>query len=312
MATPKPYTDYAQTLKTTFPARVQKILVNAGFTCPNRDGSKGTGGCTYCNNRSFSPDYCEAKKSVTQQIKEGIAFFSHKYPTQQYLVYFQSYTNTYGDLTHLKSLYNEALAQPSVVGLAIGTRPDCINEKLLDYFAELAQEKYIMIEYGVESTHESTLSFINRQHTFADAQNAIRATAERGIKTGAHLILGLPNETRKMILDTVCRMNELPIDALKLHQLQLIKGTIMANQYIENPDLFHFFDLDDYLELLIDFLERLKPKIALERFVSQSPKELLIKPDWGLKNFEFTAKLEKKMRERNTFQGRLSHTDDTD
>lgn len=303
----KRYTDYTSVLKDLFPERVQKILVNAGFTCPNRDGSKGVGGCTYCNNQSFSPEYCQPHKSITQQIEEGIAFFAHKYPSQQYLIYFQAYTNTYGETEKLKALYEEALAVPGVQGLVIGTRPDCVSAELLDYFAKLAERKYIMVEYGLESTYDSTLEFINRGHSFAEAENALTATARRGIFTGAHLILGLPNETRDMLLASADALNKLPINALKLHQLQLIKGTTMAEQYKTNPEWFNFFELEDYIELLVDFLERLRPDIAIERFVSQSPKELLLAPIWGLKNFEFTAKVEKRLKERDTWQGKLVH-----
>ena len=300
----KRYNNYASVLKDVFPQRIQKILVNAGFTCPNRDGSKSTGGCTYCNNQSFSPEYCQPHKSIAQQVEEGIAFFSHKYPTQQYLVYFQAYTNTYGDISKLKTLYEEALSIKGVEGLVIGTRPDCVSDELLDYLGELAQHNYIMVEYGLESTYDSTLAFINRGHSFAEAETALQVTAERGIYTGAHLILGLPHETRDMLLASADMLNRLPINALKLHQLQLIKGTIMAEQYTRHPEWFRFFEVDDYIELLVDFLERLRPDIAIERFVSQSPKELLIMPHWGLKNFEFTAKVEKRLRERDTWQGK--------
>jgi radical SAM protein (TIGR01212 family) len=300
----KRYNDYASALKNITTERVQKILVNAGFTCPNRDGSKGVGGCTYCNNQSFSPEYCQPKKSVRQQVEEGIDFFKHKYATQKYLVYFQSYTNTYGAIDSLKNIYEEALQVPGVVGLVIGTRPDCVSDELLDYFSELSKKTFLTIEYGVESVHDDTLRFINRGHTYAEAVEAITKTAERGISVGAHLILGLPHESRKMILASATEINKLPIKALKLHQLQLIKGTVMAKQYEQNPEWFSFFSADEYVELVVDFLELLNPAIAIERFVSQSPKDLLIMPDWGLKNFEFTAKIEKRLRERDTWQGK--------
>lgn len=299
------YNDYGSVLKKLFTGRVQKISVNAGFTCPNRDGSKGVGGCTYCNNQSFSPDYCRSPKGIAEQVGEGIRFFKHKYTTQEYLVYFQSYTNTYGDLQYLRACYEEALEQDGVVGLVVGTRPDCVDEALLDYFAQLAGDKYVMIEYGVESVYDATLRFINRGHDFGEAEKAIRATAQRGIHTGAHFILGLPHETREMLLQAVGVINRLPIKALKLHQLQLIRGTAMEMQYAAHPEWFHFFEIEDYLELLVDFLERLNPQIAIERFVSQSPKDMLLKPDWGLKNFEFTAKLERRLLERNSWQGKL-------
>ncbi|MDR3652690.1 MAG: TIGR01212 family radical SAM protein [Paludibacter sp.] len=298
------YLNYNQVLKTEFAERVQKISINAGFTCPNRDGSKGTGGCTYCNNQTFSPEYCKPTKSVSQQVEEGIVFFHHKYKTQFYLAYFQSYTNTYNSIDKLKAIYNEALAYPNVVGLVVGTRPDCVNDELLNYFAELAKKYYVLIEYGIESTNDETLKFINRGHDFACAENAIIETAKRGIKTGAHIILGLPGETRQTILLHAARLSKLPINTLKIHQLQLVRGTKMAQQFTEHPEWFHLYTAEEYIDLAIDFLEIMNPKIAIERFVSQSPKELLIAPDWGLKNFEFTAKIEKRLKERNTWQGK--------
>lgn len=288
--------------------RIQKISVNAGFTCPNRDGSKGTGGCTFCNNQTFVPEYCQPTKSVRQQVEEGIAFFKHKYATQRYLVYFQSYTNTYGNISHLKNIYEEALSHPNVEGIVVGTRPDCVDEELLTYFSALAKEKFVLIEYGVESVHDKTLLHINRGHDFSCSKNAIEQSAARGIHTGAHLILGLPGETHDMIMESAHHISTLPLDTLKLHQLQLVKGTAMEKEYLTQPEKFHFYEADEYIDLVIDFLEQLRPNIAIERFVSQSPKELLIKPKWGYKNFEFTAKIEKRLKERNTWQGRLYKT----
>jgi len=298
------YLNYNQVLKTEFAERVQKISINAGFTCPNRDGSKGNGGCTYCNNQTFSPEYCKPDKTVSEQVKEGIDFFHHKYKAQHYLAYFQSYTNTYDSLDKLKIIYEEALSFPAVIGLVVGTRPDCVNVGLLDYFAQLAKKYYVMIEYGIESTNDETLKFINRGHDFACAENAIRETAKRGIRTGAHIILGLPGESRETILSHADKLSELPIDTLKIHQLQLVRGTKMAQQYAEHPEWFNLYSADEYIDLVIDFLEKLNPNIAVERFVSQSPKELLLAPEWGLKNFEFTAKIEKKLIERETWQGK--------
>ena len=301
----KHYYDYASYLKTIFRERIQKISIHAGFTCPNRDGRVGTGGCTYCNNQTFHPDYCQPNKSITQQIEEGIAFFRKKYETQQYLAYFQAYTNTYAPIDVLKEKYEEALSHPLVVGLVIGTRPDCVDDRLLDYLAECAEQSYIMVEYGVESTSDDTLSLINRGHNYETAVQAIRNTAQRGIATGAHLILGLPKEDRETILSHAQKIAQLPLTTLKLHQLQLIKGTAMALQQQEHPEWFHPYSADEYIDLVIDFIERVPPGLVIERFISQSPKELLIAPDWGLKNYEFTAKIEKRMKKRGTFQGRL-------
>ncbi|MGL4229261.1 MAG: TIGR01212 family radical SAM protein [Tannerellaceae bacterium] len=301
----KRYNDFGDFLKNHFPFKVQKISINAGFTCPNRDGSKGLGGCTFCNNQTFSPDYCHTEKSVTQQLNEGIAFFSRKYPEMKYLAYFQAYTNTYGDFEALKKKYEEALAHPDVVGLIIGTRPDCMPDILLDYLQELSQRTFVMVEYGVESTLDSTLERINRGHSYAESVETIKRTAARGILTGAHLILGLPGETTEEILDHARRISKLPLTTVKLHQLQLIRFTRMAKEFDEDPKDFRLFTVDEYIDLAIDFIELLNPDFTVERFVSQSPKSLLIAPDWGLKNFEFTAKLNKRIVERDTWQGKL-------
>ncbi|GAT63918.1 TIGR01212 family radical SAM protein [Paludibacter jiangxiensis] len=304
---PLPYNDYTTRLREILGVRVQKISINAGFTCPNRDGKVGTGGCTYCNNQTFNPEYCMQDKSVTQQITEGILFFRKKHEEQKFLAYFQAYTNTYGELCHLIRLYEEALAYPDVIGLVIGTRPDCVNEELLDYFQKLSRKCYVMIEYGVESTCDKTLNFINRGHSFESAQNAIRATAERGIYTAAHLILGLPGEDRTTLLSHALHLSKLPLTAIKLHQLQLIKGTTMAQQYIKHPEWFRLFSVDEYIDLCIDFLELLHPDISIERFTSLSPSRLLLAPDWKVKNYEFVVKLQRRMKERDTQQGKLYH-----
>lgn len=300
----KRYFELGDFLKSRFDFKVQKISVNAGFTCPNRDGTVGTGGCTYCNNQTFSPEYCQTNKSISRQISEGIEFFSRKYPEMKYLAYFQSYTNTYGKLTELTKKYEEALAIPGVVGLIIGTRPDCMPDKLLDYLTRLAQKTFVLIEYGVESTYNSTLQYINRGHDFETAKETICKTAAAGILTGAHLILGLPGEDRNTILSHAEKISCLPLTTLKLHQLQLIRHTHMARQYMETPEKFHLYEIDEYIDLAIDFAERLNPGIVIERFVSQSPKELLIAPQWGLKNYEFTARLLHRMQERDTYQGK--------
>lgn len=305
MENSKPYREFGDFLREVFPYKVQKISINAGFTCPNRDGTKGFGGCTYCNNQTFSPEYCHTEKSVTEQLEAGVRFFSRKYPEMKYLAYFQAYTNTYDELDSLTSKYEEALACPGVVGLIVGTRPDCMPDALLDYFSTLSQKKFVMIEYGLESTLDRTLTRINRGHTHAESEEAIRRTAARNIYTGAHLILGLPGESREEILHHADRLSGLPVTTLKLHQLQLIRNTRMAKEYAEHPEEFHLYTTDEYIDLVIDFIEKLNPSIVVERFVSQSPKELLIAPDWGLKNFEFTAKVNKRIAERNARQGRL-------
>jgi radical SAM protein (TIGR01212 family) len=293
----KPYKDFGDFLQTVFPFKVQKISINAGFTCPNRDGTKGQGGCTYCNNQTFSPQYAANEKPVAQQLEEGIRFFSRKYPRMKYLAYFQAYTNTYGSPENLLQKYGEALKHPDIAGLIIGTRPDCMPEELLDELEKISRRYFLLVEYGIESTNNETLQSINRGHTYEEAAETVFRTAARKIYCGAHLILGLPGESREMILSHAGRISQLPLATVKLHQLQLIRHTKMARQFEEAPERFHFCTVDEYIDLCIDFLERLNPDFFIDRFVSQSPGELLIAPAWGLKNHEFTARLNNRIRE---------------
>ena len=305
MSTPILYNDFPTFLRKYFSYTVQKISLNAGFTCPNRDGTKGWGGCTYCNNQTFNPDYCRTEKSITTQLQEGKYFFAHKYPEMKYLAYFQAYTNTYAELEGLKRKYEEALKVDGVVGLVIGTRPDCMPEGLLHYLEELNKHAFLMVEYGIESTCDKTLQRINRGHTYAETVEAVERTAACGILTGGHIILGLPGETRETMVEQAGILSRLPLSTLKIHQLQLIRGTRMAHEYAEVPDDFHLFtEVDEYIDLVIDYIEHLRPDMVVERFVSQSPKELLIAPDWGLKNYEFVARLQKRMKERDAYQGK--------
>lgn len=300
------YNDFPTFLKRFFTGKVQKISINAGFTCPNRDGTVGYGGCTYCNNQTFNPEYCRTEKPVSVQLEEGKRFFAHKYPEMKYLAYFQAYTNTYGELEALKCKYEEALAVDDVVGLVIGTRPDCMPDALLDYLEALARRTFVLVEYGVESTLDRTLCRINRGHTWQVAVDAVERTAARGLPVGGHVILGLPGESREDMLGQAADISRLPLDTLKLHQLQLIRGTRMAREYEERPEDFHLFqDVDEYIALVVDYIQRLRPDLVLERFVSQSPKELLIAPDWGLKNYEFNHRLQKRMKELDAWQGKL-------
>ena len=287
-----PYVDFATFLSRFFPGqKVQKITITAGFTCPTRDGSMGKGGCTYCNNKSFSPNYAAKLRPITEQIDKGISFFRKKYPEMKYLAYFQSYTNTYGEVADCIAKYEEALAHPDVVGLIIGTRPDCMPEPLLEYLSELAKRTFLLIEYGVESTWDKTLERIQRGHTWQESVDTIQRTHEAGILVGAHIILGLPGESREEMIAQAERLSRLPITTLKIHQLQIIRGTIMAVEYLRSPSDFHLFTEEEYIELCVDFVHHLRSDIVLERFVSQSPQELLLAPRWGWKNYEFTAKI---------------------
>ena len=301
---PSPYTDFSAFLRRHFSGKVQKLSLDAGFTCPNRDGTKGRGGCTYCNNRTFNPGYCRTDGDIIRQLERGKQFFARKYPEMKYLAYFQAYTNTYGSPDTLRRLYEAALGVADVVGVVIGTRPDCVPDTLLDYLARLRERTFVLVEYGIESTLDRTLRRINRGHTFADTADAIRRTHRRGIPCGGHVILGLPGETREDIWRQAATLSALPLDTLKLHQLQVIRGTRMEREYRERPADFHLFAPDDYLDTVVGYVERLRPGLALERFLSQSPRELLVAPDWGLKNHEFTERLRKKMQETGTYQGR--------
>ncbi len=298
------YNEFNAFLKKHFPYKVQKISLDAGFSCPNRDGSVGWGGCTYCNNRTFNPAYCHTEKSIALQMEEGKAFFAHKYPEMKYLAYFQAYSNTYAGLDELKRKYEEALSVEDVVGLVIGTRPDCMPDTLLDYLEELNKYVFLIVEYGIESTNDVTLRRINRGHTYAVAAETVCRTAARGIYTGGHVILGLPGEEKEELIEQAGILSALPLTTLKLHQLQLIRGTRMGHEYMRSPESFHLYTADEYADLVIDYIERIRPDLILDRFMSQSPKELLIAPDWGLKNYEFTNMVKSRMRQRASYQGR--------
>lgn len=302
--TSKRYNDYSSYIKRTFGERVQKVSVNAGFTCPNRDGSKGTGGCAFCNNSTFNPSYCGPELSIVEQIDKGISFFRPKYQTQKYLAYFQAYSNTYGETAYLLEQYQEALNHPKVTGIVLGTRPDCISDDLLATLKEWRKDYYIAIELGAESTSDDTLSQINRGHSYAETVDAAKRISAVGIPVGMHLILGLPGENREQLLQHAKEVSQLPISFLKLHQLQIVKGSAFANIFDTNPDYFRLYTAEEFIELVVDFLELMNPRIVMERFISQAPHDLLIAPRWGLKNFEFVAKVEKRLAERESWQGK--------
>lgn len=289
------YRDYSHWIREQFPYRVQKIAVDAGFSCPNRDGLLSTGGCTFCNNKTFNPAYCNSRKPIAQQLEEGKAFFSKKYPEMKYLAYFQAYSNTYGTLEQLRERYEEALAVPDVVGLVIGTRPDCVSDEALCYLQHLSRRTFLIVEYGIESTNDDTLLRINRGHTFACSRLAIMKAHQMGIITCGHVILGLPGEDEAEILQQANAISQLPLDILKLHQLQIIKGTPLAREYAAHP--FKVFTAEEYVDLVLRYITRLRNDIILERFVSQSPPDMVLAPKWGLKNHEFTNLLNKRIRE---------------
>ena len=321
----KRYNSFVGYFKRKYGERLQKIVLDAGFTCPNRDGKVGRGGCTYCDNAAFHPSYSTAGKSLHQQLDEGIEFHKVRYrTTEHYLAYFQSFSNTYAPLERLKSLYEEALRHPDVVGIVIGTRPDCVDEQKLDYLAELSrgniladwrrslsdgQERtapIIIVEYGIESCYDQILARINRGHDFETARMAVQMTADRGLDVGVHFILGLPGETRQMMLDSCALINSLPIRSVKFHQLQIVKGTRMEKEYAECPQDFERFSLEEYLDFFVDMLERLRPDLFIERFVGEVPPRFVNETPWGLiRNVELLRLLEKRLQERDSWQGKL-------
>lgn len=303
--TGKRYLDYSSFIKLNFGERVQKISLDIGFSCPNRDGLKGYGGCTYCNNDTFNPDYCEPQKSIREQLEQGISFFSRKGKNNKYLAYFQAYTNTYSDFESLKKMYEEALSVPKVVGLVIGTRPDCISKKIIDYLDELSKTYFISLEFGVESTNEKTLLEVNRCHTFEETKATYEMCKNKRFHLGAHIILGLPNESKEDLFQHAIELSKLPISTLKLHHLQIVKNSIMAVQYKRNPENFNLFTSENYINFISEFISYLRPNIVIERFISEAPQNLLIAPKWGgLKNFEIVAKIDKKLIEKSIWQGK--------
>jgi len=302
------FNSYASYFNNLFGSRIQKISVDAGFTCPNRDGTLGTGGCTFCCNKAFNPSYCSPEKSIRQQIEEGIQFHQHRNKHEtKYLAYFQAYSNTYKTLEELKQLYAQALDVPQIKGIVIGTRPDCVDEPLLHYLNEIQETHYVMLEYGLESVYDDTLRRVNRGHDFATSQRAIHMTADYDIPCGAHLIFGLPGETKAMMLKTADIISQLPLTTVKFHQLQIFKDTPMAEEFQQHPEQFHLFDLEEYIDFVIDFIERLNPDFVIERFAGEVPPRYLVTAPWMKLRYDQVLRLiEKRMEERDTFQGKLT------
>ena len=301
------FNSYSRYFREVMGTRVQKVAINAGFTCPNRDGSAGMGGCTFCNNEAFTPSYCQPSKSITQQIDEGIEFHARRYrKAEKYLAYFQSFSNTYAPIEELRRIYGEALAHPLTAGIVVGTRPDCVDDAKLDWFAELARDRYVAIEYGIESTCDETLLAINRGHDFAVARRAVEMTAMRGLHVGAHFILGFPGETDEMLLAQADTINSLPLTTVKFHQLQIFKNTAMAAEYERAPERFAFKSMEEYIDFFIKILRRLRPSLVVERFAGEAPPRHRVGRDWGLvRNEELAARLDRRLVELDVRQGDL-------
>jgi len=304
------YNAYSNYFKKLFGTRVQKVSINAGFTCPNRDGTKGYGGCAYCNNDSFSPSYLQPEMSIADQIQKGLDFHATRYQkAEKHLAYFQAYSNTYDSLENLKKKYGQALENEQIIGLVIGTRSDCIDEEKLIYFADIAKTHYVIIEYGIESCYDKTLQYINRCHNFQSVKDAIVATHQMGIKTGAHLLFGLPGETKDEMQEEASILSALPLDTIKFHQLQITKGTRFEIEYRKKTESFQLFEPEEYADFIVDFVEKLSPSIVIERFASESPPSIKIAPHWeNMRNHQFVNLVESKLAKRNTWQGRLFAT----
>lgn len=302
----RPYYSLASYYKRHYGERIQKVSVNAGFTCPNRDGKVARGGCTYCNNDSFTPAYCDEKNSVTHQLNQGIRFLKKRYrKVNRYLAYFQSYSNTYNSVEKLESLYSEALNHPDVAGIAISTRPDCLESEKIDLLTYLAKSKIVIVEIGIESCYDRTLDLVNRGHSFTLTKNTICGLAGKGIHLGGHLLFGLPGESKEMMLLEADTISELSLDSIKFHQLQIIRQTAICKQYLQNPALFSLFSYAEYVDFIIAFVERLRPDIAIERFVSEAPPAIKVAPNWGnIRSDRINQDIIQTMLNRNSWQGK--------
>lgn len=294
------FVDYA---KQIFGSRIQKVIVDAGFTCPNRDGSKGYGGCIYCNNESFKPRYSDPEKNIINQVETGINFLSKRYKVDKFIVYFQPFSNTYAPLEHLKFLYGQVLSHPQVIGISIGTRPDCIDEEKIEYLEQLARDYYVTIEYGLESPYDKTLKWINRQHDFNEWVDAVKMTAGKGIHICSHIILGFPTESKTEMLETAYILSQYPIDYLKIHHLHIVENTILEKKYRDKP--FQLFSYEEYLQLVIDFLQHLKPEIKIQRLMGETPPSILIAPQWRIRADEIHRRIHMEMVRCGVWQGRL-------
>lgn len=301
-ATVRRYNAFGQYMKQLYRTPVFKVNVDAGFTCPNRDGTVATGGCIYCNNDSFRPSACTSTASLREQIEKGIPYLHSRYGAEKFIVYFQPYTNTYASVETLDRLYREALDNPGVIGLAIGTRPDCIDKEKIALLETLGRDHFVLVEYGLQSIYDTTLAFINRGHDYACFKHALAMTAGRGIHVGAHLILGFPTETREEMLEMADELSLLPIEFLKIHQLQVVKETALADLYAEKP--FATFGYHEYIGMLADFLERLSPDIVLQRLFAAAPDDILIAPLWNKTRSELLRDLDAFMEQRGSYQGK--------
>jgi len=306
---PRRFNAYPQYFKRTFGERVQKVSIDAGFTCPNRDGTVAYGGCTFCDNRTFNPSYCDPHKSVREQIETGIRCHGKRYHhPSRHLAYFQAFTNTHAPLDRLKALYGEALQVPGVIGIVVGTRPDCLDAGKLAYFQKLAETHIVILEIGIESCYDASLKRMNRGHSYQQAADAIHQAAGLGLRVGTHVILGLPCETQGMQIESARMLSKLPVDTVKFHQLQLIRGTAMLRDYERHPGDFRFDSFEDYCRRLTRIIEHLHPRIVIERFFSEAAPEYDATPiQWTMRNDQMLQKFERHLESVDSWQGRLAH-----
>jgi radical SAM protein (TIGR01212 family) len=295
------YNKLSDYLKDRFGCRVFKVTLLAGFTCPNRDGTKGTGGCIYCEPKTLVPrDYREGT-GIIEQLEAGIEKVRKRHKAEKFIAYFQVNTNTYADTDRLSGLYKEAARHPDVAALAISTRPDCVADEVLDLLAELKREKHLWLELALQSAHDTTLGVIKRGHTSGDFSRAVERAAKKGIDVCAHIILGLPGEGKSDILDTIRFIARQGVWGVKFHQMQVVRGTPLEGMYDEG--FLRPVGLEEYTSLVVDCLELLPPGVVVHRLVGDTPKGYLVAPKWGKNKFEVTGMIEGLLRARGTRQG---------
>lgn len=299
----KRYNAFNRALKNNFAARVHKVGIRVDFTCPNRDGTVAVGGCIYCNNASHTAAGFRAGTSVTAQLEQGTAALARRHGAEKFIAYFQSYSNTYGPLEKLERLYREALAFPGVVGLAVSTRPDCVDDDVLDLLADLSRATYLWLEMGLESMHDRTLRWVNRGHDLNDFIDAVGRAKARGLRVCTHLILGFPNETRGEMLEAAPLLSALGVDGIKLHNLHVIRDTPLAEMYLREP--FPLMSREEYAGLAVDFLERLSPAMLIHRLSGETYRALTVAPEWSIDKIGTHNAIQRALAARDAWQGRL-------
>lgn len=298
----KPYRSLDYMLRERFGEKVYKVTLNGGMSCPNRDGTLGTGGCIFCSEGGSGDFAADVALSITEQIESQIEILSQKRPIQKYIAYFQAYTNTYAPVEYLRKIFTEAMSHPQIVALSVGTRPDCLGEEILDLLEELNRIKPVWIELGLQTIHEKTAQYIRRGYRLSCFEQAVENLRRRHIEVIVHTILGLPGESREDILETMRYLNKKDIQGIKLQLLHVLKGTDLAYDYLAGR--FRVYEREEYLDLLIQCLENLDPEIVIHRITGDGPKDLLIAPLWASRKREVLNLLHQQMKEQNSYQGK--------